>query len=296
MTEKEPGKNSEQANQSGGLPEVVNFERPLRTPDELMEALGAPAIAQSGGDVTPVPETKASDTIAAAEVQSGVDPDLRTLIENPDALSPKERQRIVEKAEVQAAWESAKHRVVVMDKTGQPYWGAEFPSVFAFNGQMRGKFGRVPKDRDKWTPGMQAAGLSGERAMGGAYNTVIIAFDDGEKVVVRKKNEAISADAQQFEIISTSRSRKNGEISREDLPSELLDGVIVVPGEPLVLGADASGKRMRSRGLVTKITAMEHDDNGLVPSNHPHLQKAEKQRNTLNDFRADLVEATGRTA
>ncbi len=74
----------------------------------------------------------------------------------------------------------------------------------------------------------------------------------------------------------------------------MLDGVVVVPGESLVLGRDPeSGKRIRSRGKVVKITTVAANEEGVVPPNHPYLtKKPELRRDAIGKFNAAVRQAS----
>jgi hypothetical protein len=161
-------------------------------------------------------------------------------------------------------------KVALTDQEGNQRWGTEYPQVFTFRSNIRGSFDKVPKD------------------IGGRDTHVIFETDDGQSILIRRTNDKASADLQTFDLLATSKEagRAGQPLGRTELDTSMLKDIVVVPGEPLVLGIDPStGKRIRTRGKVTSITSFNMDDKGLVDLSHPWLTKRpEMRRDSIQQF------------
>ncbi len=121
-------------------------------------------------------------------------------------------------------------------------------------------------------------------------------MDDGQSILVRRTNDKASADLQTFDLLATGqeKDRAGQPVQRREVDTSMLKGVVVVPGEPLVLGKDPStGKNIRTRGNVLSITAFGMTEDRVVDPRHPHLQKPEKRRDTIQQF-GEKLRATRR--
>lgn len=201
-----------------------------------------------------------------------IDHEIMDFARHPEHFSAEQQAEMFKKAELQGRFQA---RPVVMEGAdGVPYWGHEYPNIFTFNGNMRSDFDKVPRDFNKWTTGMQ---LGGEFAMLGRGNIVIFELDDGEKIAIKRTNDARSADLQEFELISSAmeRGRHGQEPIKTKINSAELNQVVVVVGERLKLGLDPkTGKAKQTKGRVMKITTVQQNERGIVDPKHQDLETA----------------------
>jgi hypothetical protein len=215
--------------------------------------------------------------------QRDLDPIIDRYVQAPETLSEEERQAAFIEARRQSALDAAQNRVIVQSG-GENYWASEHPNVFTFDDSIRGRYEEFHKDPAQRSADQQISGPGGESTH------VLIETDDGHMFVIRRTNDRKSAKAQTFEISSTTKHMgvEGDELIRTPLDTAQLRGVVVRPNAPLVLGRDPeSGRQLRTRGNVLRITTMQRTEEGKVAENHPHLQKTEK----LRDAPARFLEA-----
>ncbi len=203
------------------------------------------------------------------EIDSVVD----QYVTNPDSLSDDEKVRAIDVARKEAGIDQMQNRAIVQSG-GAKYWAAEYPHVFSFNGILRGNFEQVHKDVGQRDNG-EAVAISG---FGGESTHVIIETDDGHVFTIRRTNDKKSAALQEFEISSTTMHMgvDGDELLRRPVDTQQLKDVVAMPGHPLVLNSDPeSGKQLRTRGNVAKITSVNRTEEDRVPDNHPYLSRPE---------------------
>lgn len=189
----------------------------------------------------------ATDPSLRAGNQKQIDPGVLALVANPDSLTdPAERRRAINES-MRLTWPDSK---VAFDEKGTPHFAQEVSDpgrLFAFNGTIR-----APQDKanapDQLTPGEQMMVIGNQIA--GTATHLIIETDDGEMYLIKRTAESWNGDDQTFTIASTTQP----EAGHRELPSRALKDVVAMIGEPLVMGKDESGKNLKTRGAVTKVT------------------------------------------
>jgi len=234
---------------------------------------------------TPIPPVSDSvDPSRIAPELSQLPPDILQLAADPDSLNGQERTDAIRETERLSLMGT---KVIIDTGDGIKRWGKEYTTsdqVWTPRGSILGKFDLVPRDRNDWTVPMQLASMAGTEHMGGADDRVIIETADGTVVIIRKTSgESVSADKQTFDITSSNIVRESDTtaIPRRELKPGMLKDLAVVPGLPLVLGADQkTGKRIKTRAAVTRITTF--NSQGKVADNHPRINDQGLQRSTVN--------------
>ena len=223
--------------------------------------------------ITPAPQMAES----TPDWRQQLNPDVLQLAADPNAITDPQAKY---HALVEAGRLSGGDRVILSDEKGQPRWGEEMSapgSVFSFDGHIRGEVDHAPED----PADVHAAGLDMSAAanqLRGNTTHVIVETDDGQQLMIRRTNETNAAADQTFDIASTSKGNRRG------IDSSALKHVVAVVGEPLVLGIDpGTGKHLRTRGSITKITTINMNDDP-VAANHPRLSKPEFHRDTVQQF------------
>lgn len=208
---------------------------------------------------------------------------------NESGASAAERRDALTEAERLASVDKMRNRRIV-EKDGELYWAAEYPNVFTFNGQLRGKFDWVHKDPSKRSGAQQIASIGG---LEGKMTDVIIEMDDGEQVIIRKRNDAVSSQLQEFDLVSTNMAKvaaaAGTELEPRKIPTDVLAEVVVVPGLPMRLGLDpTTGTAPRTRGNVVRITGLALNESGKVSQGHPDLNKPDKRTDAREKFNAAI--------
>ncbi len=209
-----------------------------------------------------------------------LDPTVLALASNPDSVTnPALRARAL----IEASRLSGGDRVILTDYSGQPRWGQELSrpgQVFAFRGGIRGQFDQAPDDWDE----VKAQGLDRfpSNTLRGEMTHIIIETEDGQQLMIRRTKDTNAADNQEFDIASTTKAGTDDE--RRPISSSMLKDVVAIVGEPLVLGIDPStGKRVMTRGAITKVTAFDITKDPVDPR-HPHLARPEDYRDAIDGF------------
>jgi len=241
----------------------------------------------------PDPQTTTQDpSLLGGQQQIGIaDPTIRALASDPDSLNGAERQATIIEAK---RLSRGMTNIIVTDKEGVARWGHEYPLVFTFDGNIRGSVEKVHKDRAQRSPAVQAAGLMGDESLRGVESHVIFEMDDGQSILIRRTNDAISASKQTFDLLATGREtgHEGKSLQRTELDTSMLKDIIVVPGERLVLGKDpVTGKRVQTRGRVLSITAFGMTDDRRVDPSHPWIQRPEYTRDVIQKFDEKLQTA-----
>lgn len=279
-------------------PDVESAIAPTELGSDRM-SISAAIERLSGQPETPETGAKPENAVESTGKKRDIDPSIRLLASSESTMTDEERDTLLQLAIKESSLDSLQNRVIVTGSDGNEHWGAEHPNVFSFNGGIRGLFDQVPKDATERDGAMQATFvLGGEAVAKGSFTTVIFELDDGEQIAIKRTNERVSSTKQTFQLSSTSHIRSESQAGRHasaiDLDTSMLDGVVVVPGESLVLGRDPeSGKRIRSRGKVVKITTVAANEEGVVPPNHPYLtKKPELRRDAIGKFNAAVRQAS----
>ena len=228
-----------------------------------------------------------ADPSLRAGNQKKIDPSVLALATDPDSITnPTEKRRALSEAS-RLTWGEPK---VITDEKGLPHTAEEFTrpeSVFAFNGTIRASLDKT-NPQDQWTSTEQMLTIGGE--LEGNKTHVIIETDDGEMFLIRRTTESYNGDDQTFTIASTT----NPEAGHRDIPSKVLKDVVAMVGEQLILGKDeTSGKRLKTRGAITKITAFNMAKGPLDPT-HPWIVKPERQSDAVKRFGENMKEAKER--
>lgn len=226
-----------------------------------------------------------------------LDPAILQLAQDPlnnQQMPDAERTRALAHVKKLAALDARNRQKIVKGSDGKPYWAAEYPTVFAFDGQLRGSFDRLPRDPSKLTPEQQIGLMTGVEAAGGRFTDVVVETDMGEQVLIRKTSEdAISSSKQTFDVMSTTIAEEAGRQGQKPTPRSLdtsmLADVVLVPGMPMQLGRDpTTGTMPRTRGNITKITAFRMNEAGEVhPDNH-RLKMPESHIDTRERFNRSI--------
>jgi hypothetical protein len=224
-------------------------------------------------------------SLLAEQARLGIaDPIIRALAADPDSITGPERDRALSEAKRTAA---ASGNIIVTDDKGVPRWGKEYSEVFTFDGQIRGNYEHVPDDPAEWSPAMGVTAMAGEAALRGGQSHVIFDLDDGSKILIRRTNQVKSAADQKFDLLSSrsEQGRVGQQVQRRELDTNMLKGIVAVPGEQLVLGVDPNtGKHVRTRQKIVSITAFGMTDDRIVDPRHPKLKKPEFHRDTIKAF------------
>jgi len=210
-----------------------------------------------------------------------LDPTVLALASNPDSVTD---PALKARALTEASRLSGGDRVILTDDSGQPRWGQELSrpgQVFAFRGGIRGRFDQAPDDWDE----VKAQGLDRfpPNTLRGEMTHLIIETEDGQQLMIRRTNKDTNvADNQEFDIASTTKAGTDDE--RRPISSSMLKDVVAIVGEPLVLGIDPStGKRVMTRGAITKVTAFDIKKDPVDPR-HPRLASPENHRDAIDGF------------
>lgn len=201
------------------------------------------------------------------------------LITRPETLGDDLREATLTELERIASAHTVPNRKFV-ERDGEKYWAYEYPQVFTFNGQLRGKFEKVHRDHTKRPPEQFIASMGGERGLGGGLTHVVIEMEDGEKVMIEKTTpDTLSASKQKFEMLSTAmvRGAKPGSdpTARREVSTDMLKDVVVMPGHPLVLNpAQEGGDRLQvASGNVKSVTGVRLEQGEEVAPNNPLLKR-----------------------
>ena len=194
-------------------------------------------------------------------------------------------------AQLEAGWDGTQNMVVVKRGNGDPHWGAEYPNIFTFDGQLRSVLDEIP---DPNSPRIDAM-FGGDPT--GASTAVIIAFENGTTLTVKKDNpEEPLSGRQRFSLTAVT---KDGTLFERPMPTETLAGAIAVPGKPLVFSpAVGETDSLVFKSRVARITSLQLSDKGKVDPRHPTLQKPERHRDVVAEMngrvrRAKISAAAG---
>ena len=217
--------------------------------------------------------------------RSKLDPTVLALATKPDSITDPQTLQLGLR---EAARVSGGNLVIVKDEKGMPRWAEELDKpgrVLAFDSNIRAPFDDAPDDPKK----LDEQGFTRFGKVDGDITHVMVETEDGQQLLIRRTVESNSANKQKFDIASTTHAGTDKE--RHPIDSSMLKHVVAVVGEPLVLGVDPqTGKRVRTRSPITKITTMDMRKDPVDPS-HPRLQKQEFHRDTVEQFGEAMREA-----
>ena len=235
----------------------------------------------------PTPPVAPGEQQQAAPRLVAVSQELLDYAANPRQSDEAQKDEVMKEAKRASSLDGARNRVVA--HVGEDvYWGTEQPTVFTFDGTLRGNFDHFGVDPDQ----QSAEAVAGP---GGDVTHVLIETDDGHAFMVARTSpdETKGAADQEFKMKSTTlhMGKDDGETLARTISSEQLRDVVLVPGQPMTLSPDSKGKRLSTRGNITRITTVQRREDSRVPENHPYLQKPEMQRNPGETFNAAIEQA-----
>ncbi len=230
------------------------------------------------GEYTPA--TGIDPTLQITAPTRVIDPQIALLAASTQPEQFADRDAVLAKARQEAAWDATQNKKIIITGDG-PVHGHEYPHAFTFTSGIRGDFEEIPADRQKWTRAMELAAIGD--VMGGRDTHVVIEFDDGEQLMVRRTEtgpgEKQSAKYQKFDAISTKMVR-NGQTERRPIDTKALASAVVVPGQPLTLDGKVT------TGKVARITSFRPDEKGAIdPRRYQQIKdRPERASDALDRF------------
>ena len=252
--------------------------------------------AEAAGEPIPFPQeySQASEASVTPDMEiapapgnklENIDPRIESLVENADWLNDRDKEEAIREARRLSGYDGMKNRVITRMNDGQTYWAKEYPTVFTFDGNLRGLYEDYPDDRRNQTA---AQAMSGP---GDKETHVIIETDDGHVYLFRRTSDpdVHAAAKQTFEVTSTRFNAGNdsGKALSKKIDQEQLKDVVVMPGHPLALARDEeTGRQLHTKGNVVRITSVAKTE--TVHPDHPHLKQEERFRDAPARFLAAM--------